>query len=316
MSVESISVQMPGLHLANPTLLASGVHGSSLTKVLDALKFGAGGAITKSIGPEPREGYKEPTLVQVEGGMVNAAGLPNPGADRFSEELVSMKGKKLPVLVSIFGADEKEFSQVVRKLDPNDFAGYELNLSCPHVAGVGTEVGHDPELVSRVVSMVKSKTVKPVFAKLSPNTDKLVEVAQAAVDSGADGLTAINTVRAMPIDIESGRPALSNGYGGLSGGAIRPVALRCVYELREWFDVAIMGCGGVSTWEHAVEFFLAGADAVQIGTATISKFAIFNDINLGVISYLERKGFSSLEDIVGAAHSSGGLAAAARRPRA
>jgi len=315
MSVDSIKVQMAGLQLANPTLLASGVHGSSLTKVFESLKFGAGGAVTKSIGLEPREGYKEPTTIEVDGGMVNAAGLPNPGAERFSQELASLKGKKLPVLVSVFGADDKDFSRVVKTLDANDFAGYELNLSCPHVAGVGTEVGHDPELVSKVVSAVKSKTKKAVFAKLSPNTDRLVEVAQAAVDSGADGLTAINTVRAMPIDIESGRPALSNGYGGLSGGAIRPVALRCVYELRDWFDVPIMGCGGVSTWEHAVEFFLAGADAVQIGTATITKFTVFNDINLGIISYLDRKGFPRLKDIVGAAHY-GGLTAAARKLQA
>jgi dihydroorotate dehydrogenase (NAD+) catalytic subunit len=304
---------MGGLQLSNPTLLASGIHGSSLSKVVEALKLGAGGAVTKSIGLVAREGYREPTLVEVEGGWVNAAGLPNPGAERFSEELGSIRGRRLPVFVSIFGGDEKEFAQVVKTLDANEFIAYELNLSCPHVTGVGTEVGHDPELVSRVVSAVKSKTERPVFAKLSPNTDKLVEIAQAAVDSGVDGLTAVNTVKAMPIDIESGKPLLSNGYGGLSGGAIRPVALRCVYELREWFDVPIMGCGGVSTWEHAIEFFLAGADAVQVGTATIKKFAIFNDINFGVVSYLERKGFSSLKDIVGAAHNKGGLASVARR---
>ena len=313
MSVDSIRVQTGSLQLANPTLLASGVQGSSFSKVLEALKFGAGGAVTKSTGPTAREGYKEPTMVEVEGGMVNAAGLPNPGAERFSEELGTLGGKKLPIFVSIFGGSEKEFAQVVKTLDGNEFMGYELNLSCPHVAGVGTEVGHDPELVSQIVSAVKSRTEKPVFAKLSPNTDKLIEIAQAAVDSGADGLTAINTVKAMPIDIESGKPILSNVYGGLSGGAIRPIALRCVYELREWFDVPIMGCGGVSTWEHAVEFFLAGAEAVQVGTATIKKFAIFNDINMGVISYLERKGFPNLKDIVGAAHNKGGLATAARR---
>jgi dihydroorotate dehydrogenase (NAD+) catalytic subunit len=304
---------MGSLQLANPTLLASGIHGSSLSKVVEALKFGAGGAVTKSIGLAAREGYKEPTLVEVEGGWVNAAGLPNPGAEKFSEELESIRGKRLPVFVSIFGGDEREFAQVVKTLDANEFIAYELNLSCPHVAGVGTEVGHDPELVSRVVKAVKSRTERPVFAKLSPNTDKLVEMAQAAVDSGADGLTAVNTVKAMPIDIESGKPLLSNGYGGLSGGAIRPIALRCVYELREWFDVPIMGCGGVSTWEHAIEFLLAGADAVQVGTATIKKFEIFNDINLGIVSYLERKGFPSLKDIVGAAHNKGGLATVARR---
>ncbi len=310
MNVDAIKVKMGGLQLANPTLLASGVLGSSLSKVLEALKYGAGGAVTKSIGPKPREGYSEPTLVEVDGGMVNAAGLPNPGAEGFSHELTGLRGKALPVFISIFGSDDHEFGKVAETLDDNDFVAFELNLSCPHVAGVGTEIGHYPEEVARVVKVVKSKTRKPVFAKLSPNTDRLVEVAQAAVDSGADGLTAVNTVKALPIDIESGRPALSNKFGGLSGGAIRPVALRCVYELRERFDVPIMGCGGVSTWEHAVQFFLAGAEAVQVGTATVKKFAIFNDINLGVISYLERKGIGSLARLVGAAHLNGGLSAA------
>lgn len=304
MSVEAISVKMGSFHLENPALLASGVHGSSLAKVLEALKYGAGGAVTKSIGPVPREGYAEPTVVEVDSGMVNAAGLPNPGAEKFAMELAGIRGKRLPVLVSIFGGDGDEFGRVAEVIDGNDFAGFELNLSCPHVKGVGTEVGHDPEEVSRVVKAVKRVTRKPVFAKLSPNTDRLVEVARAAVDAGADGLTAINTIRAFPIDVETGRQALSNGFGGLSGGAIRPVALRCVYELREEFDVPIMGCGGVSNWEHAVQFFLAGANAVQLGTATISKFAIFNDLNLGIISYLERKGVARLQDLVGAAHGS------------
>jgi len=313
LSIDSIKVQMGSLQLSNPILLASGVQGSSLTKVIEAVRFGAGGAVTKSIGPVPRDGYKDPTMVEVEGGMVNAVGLPNPGAEKFSEELSALRGKRLPVLVSVFGSDEKEFRYVVKTLDANEFIGFELNLSCPHVAGVGTEVGHDPELVSRIVSVVKSTTQKPVFAKLSPNTDKLVEVAQAAVDSGADGLTAINTVKAMTLDIESGKPILSNGYGGLSGSAIRPVALRCVYELREWFDVPIMGCGGVSAWEHAIEFFLAGANAVQVGTATIKKLSIFNELNMGVLAYLERKGFANLDDVVGAAHNRGGLATVARR---
>jgi dihydroorotate dehydrogenase (NAD+) catalytic subunit len=296
---------MAGLHLSNPTLLASGVHGSSLSKVLEAIRFGAGGAVTKSIGPVPREGYPEPTLAEVDGGMVNAAGLPNPGAERFSRELAGIKGKGLPVFVSIFGGSGEEFGAVARKLDPNDFLAFELNLSCPHVAGVGTEIGHHPELVSEVVRAVKAATSKPVFAKLSPNTDRLAEVAQAAVDAGADGLTATNTVKAFPVDAESGKPAISNGLGGLSGGAIRPIALRCVYELRKELDVPIMGCGGISTWEHAVQFFLAGADAVQLGTATMAKLAIFNDVNLGIISYLERKGAARLADIVGAAGRGG-----------
>jgi len=291
--------------LSNPTLLASGVHGSSLTRVLKALEVGAGGAVTKSIGLVPREGYPEPTLVEVESGMVNAAGLPNPGAQKFSEELAQVRGKGLPILVSMFGGDEGEFARAVKTVDGNDFSAYELNLSCPHVSGVGTEIGHHPELVSEVTRSVKRSTSKPVFVKLSPNTERLVEVAGAAVEAGADGLTAVNTVRAFPVDIESGRPALSNGYGGLSGGAMRPVALRCVYELREKFDLPIMGCGGVATWQDAVQFFLAGADAVQVGTATIKRFDIFNDINIGILSYLERKGIRRLADLVGLAHRGG-----------
>ncbi|MDE1857468.1 MAG: dihydroorotate dehydrogenase [Thaumarchaeota archaeon] len=305
MGVDAITVEMGSLHLSNPTVLASGVHGSSLDKVLAALKFGAGAAVTKSIGPIPREGYPEPTLVEVEGGWVNAAGLPNPGAEKFSEQLAQVRGKGLPIVVSIFGGDSEEFARVVDALDGEDFRAYELNLSCPHVAGVGTEVGHYPEEVSRVTKAVKRRTRKPVFAKLSPNTERLVEVAKAAVEAGADGLTAINTVRAFPIDIETGSRALSNGFGGLSGGAIRPVALRCVYELRGALDVPIMGCGGVATWEDAVQFFLAGADAVQVGTSTIRKLDRFNEINLGILAYLERKGLHRLGDLVGAAHRGG-----------
>ena len=302
MDASSIEAQIGSLHFANPTALASGVHGSSLSKVLQALKVGAGAAVTKSIGVAPREGYPEPTMVEVEGGMVNAAGLPNPGAATFSEQLTEVKGKGLPIIVSVFGADEADFTSVVSALDGNDFVAYELNLSCPHVSGVGTEVGHLPEEVSRITKAVKAATGKPVFAKLSPNTERLVEVGQAAVDAGADGLTAVNTVRSFPIDAEKGKPALSNGFGGLSGPAIKPIALRCVYELRKELDIPIVGCGGVGTWEDAVQFFLAGANMVQLGTSTIKKFDRFNDVNLGIISYLERKRYAKLEDLVGRAH--------------
>jgi len=305
MDPEAIRVDAGRLHLSNPTVLASGVQGPSLAKVLEALKYGAGAAVTKSIGPKPRDGYPEPTMAEVDGGMVNAVGLPNPGAERFSEELATLDGQSLPVIVSIFGGDDNEFAQVAEALDGSDFMAYELNLSCPHVAGVGTEVGHHPEVVYRVVKAVKEATKKPVFAKLSPNTERLLEVARAAVEGGADGLTATNTVRAISVDIETARPSLSNVYGGLSGGAIRPIALRCVYELREKLDVPIMGCGGVSKWEDAVQFFLAGADAVQVGTATLEKLERFNDINVGVLEYMERKGVRSLGELVGRAHQSG-----------
>jgi dihydroorotate dehydrogenase (NAD+) catalytic subunit len=302
LSVESLKTSVGGVPLANPVLLASGVQGSSIDRVLEALRLGAGGAVTKSIGPRPRQGYAEPTLAKVEAGWVNAVGLSNPGADAFALELGKIKGRSLPVIASIFGANAPEFGEVAVKLQDGDLAAFELNLSCPHVEGVGTEVGHDPELVAEVVTEVKRKTKKPVIVKLSPNTERLLEVAGAAVDSGADGLTAVNTLRAMSIDAESGRPVLSNKIGGLSGAGLRPVALRCVYELKARYDVPIMGCGGVSTWEHAIQFILAGAEAVQVGAATLEKFAVFNDINLGILSYLEKKGKKNISEIVGTAH--------------
>ncbi|MDV3277839.1 MAG: dihydroorotate dehydrogenase [Nitrososphaerales archaeon] len=302
MSITALEATVGNLKLENPTVLASGVQGPSLLRTLEALRLGAGAAVTKSVGPRRREGYADPVTATTDSGLVNAVGLPNPGAEAFARELASVKARSPPLIVSVFGASGGEFGGVVSALDGNNFLAYELNLSCPHVEGVGTEVGHDPELVADVVKLVKRRTSKNVFVKLSPNTEKLLEVARAAVDAGADGLTATNTVRAMTIDIESERPGLSNVFGGLSGGAIRPIALRCVYELHRSLDVPIMGCGGVSTWEHAVQFILAGASAVQIGTATLQRYDIFNEVNLGITSYMERKGVSGLDELVGRAH--------------
>lgn len=293
---------MGGIALHNPVMLASGVQGTSLAKVLEALRLGAGGAVTKSVGLTPRDGYPDPTLVPCDSGFVNAVGLPNPGAEVFSGELAGLQGKALPVFVSVYGSSPDEFSEIAGILDRNDFAAYELNLSCPHVENVGVEVGSDPELVSLIVRAVRSRTKKPVFVKLSPNIERLVEVATAAVGAGAIGITAGNTARALLIDVHTGRPSLSHGYGGLSGGALRPIALKCVYELDEALDVPIIGCGGISTWEHAVQFILAGASAVQVGSATLGNLGIFNEINLGIISYLESKGYPGLRDMVGTAH--------------
>jgi len=287
--------------LANPTLLASGVAGESVEALLSVIEAGAGGAVSKSIGPNPRRGYPDPTVVRLDFGAVNAVGLANPGAVRFSRRLDSLKDSEVPIIVSIFGGSATEFSKVVEKLDGKNFMGYELNLSCPHVEGVGTEVGHDPEVVARVVRAVKSATSKPVFAKLSPNTERILEVARAAVDEGADGITAINTVRAMAIDIETGRPVLSHSTGGLSGDAIRPIALRCVFELSE-FEVPIMGVGGISKWEHAVQFLLAGASAVQIGTAAYGNYGMFKEVVRGIRNYMRRKGFRKVEEMTGLAH--------------
>lgn len=288
--------------LENPLVLASGIVGVTTASLSRAIESGAGAAISKSIGLEPREGYKNPTLVGTDCGLLNAVGLANPGAKVFSEELAKVRGKGLPIIVSIFGGGPIEFRRVTQILDGNDFIAYELNLSCPHVEGVGTEIGHDPGTVASVVKAVTSETSKPVFAKLSPNTDRLIEVAKAAIDSGAVGLTAINTIRAMAVDVETQRPVLSNKFGGLSGNAIRPVAVRCVFELHQELDVPIMGCGGVSRWEHAVELLLAGASAVQIGTGLYEGYGIFRRVTRGLTEYMKKKKVRSVGDLVGLSH--------------
>ncbi len=293
---------MGEIALENPLVLASGIVGVTAASLSRALESGAGAAVSKSIGLEPREGYKNPTLVGTDCGLLNAVGLANPGAKVFSDELAKVRGRGLPIIVSIFGGGPIEFRKVTQILDGNDFIAYELNLSCPHVEGVGTEIGHDPRIVASVVKAVTSETSKPVFAKLSPNTDRLIEVAEAAIDSGAVGLTAINTIRAMAVDVETQRPVLSNKFGGLSGNAIRPVAVRCLFELRQEFDVPMMGCGGVSRWEHAVELLLAGASAVQIGTGLYEGYSIFPRVIRGITEYMKKKKVKNVGELVGLSH--------------
>lgn len=302
MAGRSLRVSLAGFRLENPLLLASGIVGVTVPSLIRALDSGAGGAISKSIGLEPREGYRNPTLVASDAGLLNAVGLSNPGARVFSEELATVRGKRLPVIVSIFGGGPVEFGRVTELLDNNDFLAYELNLSCPHVEGVGTEIGHDPAVVASVVRAVREKTKKPIFAKLSANTHRMVEVAKAAIDSGANGLTAINTMRAMTIEVETRRPTLTHKFGGLSGAAIRPIAVARIYELYENFRVPIIGCGGVSTWEHAVEMFLAGASAIEVGTALYGGYAIFDGINAGIREYMARKRYSRVQEMVGLGH--------------
>ena len=298
----SLRVSFAGLKLENPLMLASGIAGVTVDTLARAVESGAGAAVSKSIGLEPREGYRNPTLVATDSGLLNAVGLSNPGAHVFSEELSGLKGRRLPLIVSIFGGGPVEFARVTEILDRNEFLAYELNLSCPHVEGVGTEIGHDPEVVASVVKAVRARTQKPIFAKLSANTHRMVEVARAAVESGANGLTAINTMKAMTIEVETTRPTLSHKFGGLSGPAIRPIAVARIYELYENFKVPIIGCGGVSTWEHAVELILAGAVSVEVGTALHEGYGVFNKINRGIEQYMKRKKYRKVQEMVGLGH--------------
>ncbi len=299
-----LSIGFAGLDLANPTILASGILGYSAESLSRVAKGGAGAVVTKSIGKEPRVGYSNPTVVQAESGLINAMGLPNPGIDVYSEEIRFSKTiLRVPVIVSVFGYSAEEYAAVAKKAVEAGADAVELNVSCPHVRQTGAEIGQSPKFLSEVVQQVKSAINKPLIVKLSPNVADIAVLARVAVEAGADALTAVNTLKAMAIDSETMRPILNNVRGGLSGAAVKPVALRCVYDIHEALpDVPVIGCGGVTDWRDAVEFFLAGASAVQIGTAVAEDTAVFQAVTKGMESYLRKKHFGSVKDIVGLAH--------------
>jgi dihydroorotate dehydrogenase (NAD+) catalytic subunit len=299
-----LSISFAGLALTNPTILASGILGYSAESLVRVAKGGAGAVVTKSVGLDPRVGYSNPTVVQVEAGLINAMGLPNPGIDVYAQEIKFSKTiLRVPLIVSVFGYSAEEYALVAKRAVDAGADAVELNVSCPHVKQTGAEIGQNPQLLSDVVQKVKATISKPLIVKLSPSVSDITVLAHSAVEAGADALTVVNTLKAIAIDIETMRPILSNVKGGLSGPAVKPVALRCVYDIHEAYgDVPIIGCGGISDWRDAVEFFLAGASAVQIGTAVAVDTEIFQTINKGVETYMRRKHFGSVKDIVGFAH--------------
>jgi len=288
------------IKLERPTMLASGILGISLDVFARLYKEGAGALVTKSLSKEPWEGYANPTLIGVKAGYLNAVGLSNPGAPYFAKMISS--NKTIPIIVSLVGSVEEDFTFMIKQFENVQILGYELNLSCPHVAKVGLEVGDDPELVHKIVKAVKSNSKVPIIAKVGLGSSDYLETVRVACEAGIDAITAINTIRAMAIDVETTRPILSNKIGGLSGPAIKPIAVRCVYEISSKFDIPIIGCGGVSSWEDAIEFILAGSSAVQIGSALGDKWiGVFPEINNGISKYMEKKGFSKIREMVGIA---------------
>ena len=297
----SLFTSIGSIKLARPTILASGILGISLDVFNRIYQAGAGAVVSKSLSKEPWDGYPNPTIFGVKGGgWINAVGLSNPGAPNFAKMISS--NKDVPIIVSLVGSIPKDFEFMIKQFEDIKVLAFELNLSCPHVAKVGLEVGDDPDLVKKIVKTVKSKTDVPVIAKVGLGTTNYLDTVDAACKAGIDAITAINTLRAMAIDVETERPILSNKIGGLSGTPIEPVAVRCVYEISSQYDIPIIGCGGISSWDDAVEFILAGASAVQIGSAVGDNWiSVFDDINKGILQYMEKKGFSKIVDMVGRA---------------
>ncbi len=300
----SLLTSIGKIQLDRPVMLASGILGISLDVFNRLYRSGAGAVVTKSLSTEPWEGYPNPTIFSVKGGgWLNAVGLSNPGAVNFAKMI--QPNQNVPIIVSLVGSIPEDFEMMINQFQNCKVAAFELNLSCPHVAKVGLEVGDDPELVKKIVRMVKNTTDVPVIAKVGLGTSNYLDTVSAAIESRIDAITAINTVRAIAIDVETQRPILSNKFGGLSGTPIKPIALRCVYEIALKHDIPIIGCGGISTWEDAVEFFLAGASAIQLGSAIGNNWIdIFEEINIGILQYMKRKNYSSIKEMVGNAKKS------------
>jgi len=265
-------------------------------------KSGAGAIVTKSISLKSREGYPNPAVIELEHGILNAMGLPNPGIDAFSEEILKLKSSKIPIIGSIFGANANEFVKLAKKMQSYGVDAVELNLSCPHAKGYGLELGSDPLLVKNITKGVKKNTNMPLFVKISPNLPSVSEIAKAAESAGADAIVAINTVKAMKIDLELQMPVLSNKIGGYSGKAVKPIGIRCVYEIAKDVDIPVIGVGGITTGKDAIEYFMAGASAVQIGSAIYYReLDVFEKICKEIKDWMEEHNYKNISELIGVA---------------
>jgi len=298
-----LTTKIASLTLKNPTILASGLMDEDAGSMKRIINCGAGAVVTKSIGVKAREGYANPTIVELECGILNAMGLPNPGIDEFGEEIKKLKSLNAPIIGSIFGSNSKEFVELGKKMQNYGANALELNMSCPHAKGYGIEIGSDSNLVKEITAQIKASVDIPVFVKLSSNISNLVEIAKAAESGGADGIVAINTIKAMKINLELRAPVLSNKIGGYSGKAIKPIGVRCVYEIAENVDIPIIGVGGITTGEDAIEYIMAGASAVQIGTGIYYRDVdVFKNICDEMQDWMKKHNVKKISEFIGAAH--------------
>lgn len=299
----NLATNIASLKLDNPTILASGLMGEDAGSMKRIIGCGAGAVVTKSIGLKPREGYLNPTVVELEHGMLNAMGLPNPGIEEFGGEIKKLKHSNAVVIGSIFGSNANEFVDLSNKMQGYGVDALELNLSCPHAKGYGLEIGANAALVKEITSKVKESASIPVFVKLSPNLTNIVDIAKAAEQGNADGIVAINTVKAMKIDIDLKMPTLANKIGGYSGKAIKPIGVRCVYDITSNVNIPVIGVGGVTTGEDAIEYMMAGASAVQIGTGIYYRgLDIFKKICNEMEQWMSDNGYKNVTEIIGVLH--------------
>ena len=299
-----IEIKLFEKKMKNPTILASGILGMTKQSLERIAKEGAGAVTTKSLTLEPRSGHPGPNIIETDCGLLNAMGYSNPGIKDGLEEFSDWKMKE-PLIISIAGKEVNEFSKLAAAVSKIKCTAMEAVISCPHTPGYGLMSGQsDPESVSKTVKAIKKKTKIPLIVKLSPSTPGEVAAAKAAEEAGADAINMGNTIGpGMRIDLERKKPLLGFSCGGLSGPAMKPIALRCVYDIYKEIDIPIIGTGGVTTGEDMIEYMMAGASAVGIGTAVHYRgMSSFRRISNEAGTWLEEHGYKNIKEIIGAAH--------------
>jgi len=304
----NLSVQLApgnarGLLLANPVMTASGTFGYGIEyqDLFDIQRLGA--IVCKGTTLEPREGNPQPRIAEAASGVLNSIGLQNIGVDALiAEKAPVWVGWRVPVVVNIAGETIDDYARVAERLDKvAGISGLEVNISCPNVSAGGAEFGANPDVAAAVTAAVKKATSLPILIKLTPNTGDIVAVAVAVTDAGADAISLINTLKGMAIDVRTRRPILGNIYGGLSGPAIKPVALYMVYRVAGAVTVPVIGCGGITNADDALEFIMAGASAIQVGTANLTSPRAALDVLEGIERFMGDEGIGDIAELVGVA---------------
>jgi dihydroorotate dehydrogenase (NAD+) catalytic subunit len=307
LSIQLAPKNKKGLLLTNPVMTASGTfgYGTEYAQIFDIQKLGA--IICKGTTLEPREGNPQPRLVETDGGVLNSIGLQNIGvAALIREKAPVWAAWRVPVIVNIAGDTVREYAEVAKKLDGvKGVSGLEVNISCPNVKAGGALFGAGPDTAAAVTAAVRKATSLPVIVKLTPNTGNICGVAKAVAGAGADAVSLVNSYRAMAIDINERRPAFANVTAGLSGPAIKPLALALVYEVAGALDIPVVGIGGIATASDALEFIMAGASAVQVGSATFRNPRAALDVLEGIERFMTAEGIKKLTEIIGAARPAG-----------
>jgi dihydroorotate dehydrogenase (NAD+) catalytic subunit len=297
----NLSIELAGIHLSNPVIAASGTfgYGEEFERFAELKKIG--GICVKGTSARPIEGNLPPRLFPTPSGMLNSIGLENVGVDAFiRDKMPFLRNAGCTVFVNVFGFDEDEYAEVIDKLNTCDgIAAYELNISCPNTKHSGMVFGQSPQMTRHLVGTLKKRALRPLFVKLSPNVTDIVELARAAEDGGADALTVANTFLAMSIDTDTFKPRIYTITGGLSGPAIRPITLRMVYQCARHVRIPVIGLGGIAKAQDAIEYFLAGASAVQVGTANFYDPRAPLHVLEGLQKFLEKRRLSSIRAIVG-----------------